>query len=57
LSLISMRVLFAVFVVSLVALIWTLMALRRHVRDHDAQTGESLPLPAVPGEDSSEQND
>jgi hypothetical protein len=52
-----MRVLFAVFVVSLVALIWTLMALRRHIRKHETPVGEPLPLPGVAGEDSSKQND
>ncbi len=52
-----MRVLFAVFVLSLAALIWTLMALRRHIRNHDAQPGESLPLAGPPHEDSLKQND
>lgn len=47
-----MRVLFAVFVVCLVALILTLMALRRHVRKHNAESGEPLPQ-----EDSLKQND
>jgi hypothetical protein len=52
-----MRVLFVVFVLSLAALIWTLMALRRHIRDHEAQLGESLHLAETPNEDSLQQND
>ena len=47
-----MRVLFAVFVISLAALIFTLMALRRHIRNHEAQPGEPLPLTGAPQEDS-----
>ena len=34
-----MRVLFVVFVLSLAALIWTLVALTRHIRKHDSQSG------------------
>ena len=52
-----MRVLFAVFVISLAALVFTLMALRRHIRNHDAQSGEPLPLAGTPHEDSLQQND
>lgn len=52
LSLILMRVLFAVFVLSLAALIWTLLALRRHIRDHDAQSSKPLNLTGVQSEDS-----
>jgi len=47
-----MRVLFAVFLLSLVALIWTLMALRRHIRNHDAQPCEPLNLTGTQSEDS-----
>ncbi|HEV2464603.1 MAG TPA: hypothetical protein VGT04_12440 [Acidobacteriaceae bacterium] len=47
-----MRVLFAVFVVCLVALILTLMALRRHVRKHNADSSEPPPQ-----EDSLKQNE
>lgn len=47
-----MRVLFAVFVVSLAALIFTLIALRRHIRNHDAQPGKPLPLTGTPQEDT-----
>lgn len=52
-----MRVLFAVFVLSLAALIITLIALRRHIRNHDAQPGKPLPLTGTPHEDSLHQND
>jgi hypothetical protein len=57
-----MRVLFVVFVLSLAALIFTLMALRRHIRNHDARnhdsrSGEHLPLTGTPQEDSLKQND
>lgn len=47
-----MRVLFTVFVLCLAALIFTLMALRRHVRKHNAQAIEPLPR-----EDSLKQHD
>jgi hypothetical protein len=52
-----MRVLFVVFVLSLAALVWTLVALRQHIRKNDAQPGEPLHLPGMPQEDSLEQND
>ncbi|HZD50755.1 MAG TPA: hypothetical protein VE178_18565 [Silvibacterium sp.] len=39
-----MRVLFAVFVLSLLALVWTIIALRRHIRDHDTRGSEPLRL-------------
>lgn len=52
-----MRVLFVVFVLSLVALIFTLMALRRHIRNHQTQPGEALPSTGAPHEDPLKQND
>lgn len=52
-----MRVLFAVFVLSLLALIFTLMALRRHVRNHRAHTGRPLDLAGTQQEDSLKLND
>lgn len=39
-----MRVLFVVFVLSLVALVWTILAVRRHIRDHDKRGSEPLRL-------------
>jgi len=39
-----MRVLVAVFVLSLAALVWTVLALRRHIRDHDKRGSEPLRL-------------
>jgi hypothetical protein len=47
-----MRVLFSVFLLSLIALILTLMAFRRHIRTHHPQTGDSPPLPGPSKEDS-----
>lgn len=44
LTLASMVVLFAVFVLSLVALIWTVLALRRHVQNHETRGSEPLRL-------------
>jgi hypothetical protein len=41
---VSMRVLFAVFVLSLAALVWTILAVRRHIRDHDRRDSEPLRL-------------
>jgi len=39
-----MRVLFVVFVLSLLALVWTILAVRRHIRDHDKRDTEPLRL-------------
>ena len=39
-----MRILFAVFVLSLAALVWTILAVRRHIRDHDQRGSEPLRL-------------
>jgi hypothetical protein len=47
-----MRVLFAVFVLSLIALIATLIALKRHVRKH-----KPIALTPPPQEESLKQND
>jgi hypothetical protein len=47
-----MRVLFAVFVLSLIALISTLIALKRHVRKH-----KPVPVTAAQQEDSLKQTD
>jgi len=41
---VSMRVMFAVFVLSLAALVWTILAVRRHIRDHDKRGSEPLRL-------------
>lgn len=51
-----MRVLFAVFVLCLVALIFTLMAFRRHIHKHRAHSGDSLPLRGSPQNDTLKQN-
>ena len=37
-----MRILFAVFVLSLAALVWTILAVRRHIKDHDRRSNEQL---------------
>jgi hypothetical protein len=50
-----MRVLFAAFVLSLTALISTLIALKRHVRKHNAKPGATLI--ATQHEDSLKQTD
>jgi len=39
-----MGVLFAVFVLCLVALVWTIIALRRHIQNHDVRGSEPLRL-------------
>jgi hypothetical protein len=44
LTLASMVVLLAVFVLSVVALIWTVIALRRHIQNHDSRGSEPLRL-------------
>src|SRR5690348_8439838 len=53
---IAMRVLFVVFVLCIAALVFTLMAFRRHIRKHDPQPGDSLPLTGSAREDSLNQN-
>lgn len=40
----SMSVLYAVFVLSLVALVWTILAVTRHIRNHDSETRDPLHL-------------
>lgn len=39
-----MSVLYAVFVLSLVALVWTILAVTRHIRNHDSETQDPLHL-------------
>jgi hypothetical protein len=51
-----MRVLLVVFVLSLAALIWTLLALTRHIRKHDAQPVNPQ-LAGTQHEDSLKQSD
>ncbi len=51
-----MRVLFAVFVLCIAALIFTLMAFRRHIRKHRIQSGDTLPLRGAPQDESPNQN-
>jgi hypothetical protein len=44
LNLVSMSILYAVFVLSLVALVWAILAVRRHIRDHETETPQPLHL-------------
>jgi len=44
LTLVSMSLLYLVFVLSLVALVWTILAVRRHIRNHDTETRDPLKL-------------
>jgi hypothetical protein len=37
-----MRVLYVVFVLSMAALVWTAISLRRHIRRHDSQPADLL---------------
>jgi hypothetical protein len=39
-----MRLLFFGFVFSLLVLVWTILAVRRHIRDHDKRDSEPLRL-------------
>lgn len=57
LTLASMGVLFAVFVLSLVALIWTVIALRRHIKNHDVRASEPLRLEGSKNEDALRNSD
>jgi hypothetical protein len=44
LDLVSMSILYAVFVLSLVAIVWTILAVTRHIRNHEAETRDPLHL-------------
>jgi hypothetical protein len=46
-----MRVLYVVFVVSLLVLVFTIVALRRHIRKHDAEAGGPPRPPSGTNED------
>jgi hypothetical protein len=48
---VSMRVLYAVFVLCLVAIVWTIVAVTRHIRNHGTQTSEPLHLTGGSNED------
>jgi len=39
-----MSILYAVFVLSMVALVWTTLALTHHIRNHDTETRDPLHL-------------
>jgi hypothetical protein len=41
-----MRVLFAVFVLSIIAIVWTAVAVARHVRRNGSQGGEHISIKA-----------
>jgi len=44
LTLAPMSILYAVFVLSMVALVWTTLALTHHIRNHDTETRDPLHL-------------
>jgi hypothetical protein len=46
-----MRFLYAVFVLSMAALVWTVIALRRHIRNHDSHTADPNELKGSQTED------
>jgi hypothetical protein len=46
-----MRVLYVVFVLSMVALVWTVISVRRHIRDHDSHPADPLKLKGSKTED------
>lgn len=52
-----MRVLFAVFLLCIVALIVTLMALTRYIRNHGSRHADPVQLAGAPHEDSVNPND
>ncbi|WP_446742601.1 hypothetical protein [Silvibacterium acidisoli] len=49
-----MRVLYAVFLLSIVVLVWAVLAVRRHIRNHDTQGGETLQLNQSKTDDSTQ---
>ncbi|WP_164981641.1 hypothetical protein [Silvibacterium dinghuense] len=52
-----MRLLYVVFVVSMIALIWAVLSVRRHIRDHDHQRADILRLGAKKEEDPLERGE
>ena len=46
-----MGVLYVVFVLSMVALVWTVISVRRHIRNHDSQPADPLKLRGSKTED------
>jgi len=46
-----MRVLYVVFVLSMVALVWTAISVRRHIRNHDSEPADLLKLKGSQAED------
>ncbi len=46
-----MRVLYVVFVLSMVALVWSAISIRRHIRNHDSQPADLLKLKRPKTED------
>ena len=51
-SLAPMRVLYAVFVLSMAALVWIIVALTRYIRNHDARPGNPLRLSGSSADES-----
>lgn len=47
----SMRVLYAVFVLSMAVLVWTVISFRRHIRNHDSHPADPLKLQGSKTED------
>jgi hypothetical protein len=46
-----MRLLYAVFVLSMAVLVWTVISFRRHIRNHDTQPSDPLKLQGSKTED------
>jgi hypothetical protein len=46
-----MRVLYVVFVLSIAALVWAILAVTRHIRNHEARAGAAPGLKGRKGDD------
>jgi hypothetical protein len=46
-----MRLLYAVFVLSMAALVWTVISVRRHIRNHDSNLADPPQLTGSKNED------
>lgn len=46
-----MRLLYAAFVLSMAALLWTVISIRRHIRKHDALPADPVMSKGSPNED------
>jgi hypothetical protein len=52
-----MRLLYVVFVLSMAALVWTAISVRRYIRNHDAHPADPLKLPGSKADEAHKQHE